>query len=430
MNIEKIYTFFLKHRIITTDSRKSKVGSLFFALKGENFDGNKFAEIAIENGCNYAIIDNIDYKKNDQYIVVENVLDTLQELANFHRKVLDIPIIAITGTNGKTTTKELISEVLRQKYNVVNTIGNLNNHIGVPLTLLSMDENTQLGIVEMGANHMNEIRELCEIAEPDYGIITNIGKAHLEGFGSFENIIATKGELYDYLNEYNKTIFFNEKNDILKSLTENLSIKTISYSGDRSNVRGEALKTELFLNANVNIGYETIVVNTNLIGNYNLENVLAAACIGNYFKIDNNNIKKAIENYTPKNNRSQFLETKSNKLYLDAYNANPTSVDAALQNFFSLNVLNKVVILGDMLELGDTAVKEHSKVLELVAKQDFTKVILVGAVYSTLSVDRGILQFKNVDETINWLKNNNIAESNVLIKGSRGIRLEKLVEYL
>lgn len=430
MNTENLYDLFKVHKSITTDSRNCQENTIFFALRGENFDGNVFASKALDNGCSYAVIDDPKYKKNDKYILVNDVLSTLQALARFHRNVLNTPIIAITGSNGKTTTKELIAEVLRQKYKIKSTTGNLNNHIGVPLTLLSMDSDTQIGIVEMGANHRGEIKQLCEIAEPDYGIITNIGKAHLEGFGSYENIIATKGELYDFLNLKNKTVFYNFDNETLKSLLKNLVINKISFNESDSKVKGKIADTELFLKAFINIDGEKLTCNTNLIGDYNLENVLAAACIGNYFKVSSAQIKEAIENYSPKNNRSQFLKTEKNNLYLDAYNANPSSVEMSLRNFISLKVTNKIVILGDMLELGENSKQEHYKVIEQLNKQNFEKIILVGPIYSILETSDTALKFKNVEELKDWFQKNNISNSNVLIKGSRGIRLEKIVEYL
>lgn len=431
MNIEEIYRLFLKCREVSTDSRKCAKNALFFALRGENFNGNKYAEQAIENGCSYAIIDDENYRKDIKYILVKDVLETLQKLANYHRKRLNIPIIAITGTNGKTTTKELISSVLSQKFSITNTVGNLNNHIGVPITLLSMDESTQIGIVEMGANHPNEIMQLCKIAEPNYGIITNIGKAHLEGFGSFEKIISTKNELYNYLNESNGTAFFNANNDLLLELTGKLKTPKFDFNGVDSKVKGQLLKTNKFLAISISINGCLYNVKTKLIGNYNSENVIAAACVGNYFNVSDNDIINAIEKYEPSNNRSQFIKTDKNNLYLDAYNANPTSVNAALLNFEELQVENKWIVLGDMLELGEDSISEHKKIIAKLSEMKFEKAILVGELYSSIKTNKNdILQFKNVDELIVWIRKNNISNSNVLIKGSRGIKLETIVEYL
>lgn len=430
MIIECLYQLFLKSNGITTDSRNAQYGTLFFALTGDSFDGNKYAKKALENGCSYAIVDNQDYVCGDSYIKVDNVLNTLQLLGKYHRKQLNIPIIAITGTNGKTTTKELVSSVLGKKYKITYTQGNLNNHIGVPLTLLSMNEDTQIGIIEMGANHMNEIKHLCEIAEPNYGVITNIGKAHLEGFGSFENIINTKKELYDYLKLNDGKAFYNSKNQLLNNIIKDIKLESISYCGEKSNVIGDIMPSDQFLKIDIKIADYRTEVQTQLIGNYNYENVIAAACIGHYFEVDPKRIVEAIEAYAPKNNRSQYLKTNKNHLFLDAYNANPTSVEASVKNFVALNKQNTCVILGDMLELGVDSVKEHQKVIDLLQKYAFDKIILVGDVYNSLKLKDNFLQFKNVDELKKWLTKNNIVNSNVLVKGSRGIHLEKIVELL
>lgn len=430
MEIEHLYQIFLQYKNITTDSRNVKENDLFFALKGENFDGNKYAKSAIQNGCAYAIIDNQEYLYGDKFILVKDVLETLQQLGNYHRKKLEIPIIAITGTNGKTTTKELVAGVLSKKFNVSYTKGNLNNHIGVPLTLLAMDKSTQIGIIEMGANHMNEIKTLCEIAEPDYGIITNIGKAHLEGFGTYENIIKTKSELYAYLKANNGKVFYNSQNGILQDKINELNLDFTSYGNLNSDVYGEILPSNHFLSLNINIGEFKSTVKTQLIGNYNFENVLAAASIGYYNKVNPELIIAAIEEYVPQNNRSQYLKTRKNNLILDAYNANPTSVEASVKNFGELQLTNKCLILGDMLELGKDSESEHQKILQLIKSYSFDKIILVGSVYNSIKSDNDVLKFKDVESLKNWLEENNIQNSNVLIKGSRGIQLEKVVELL
>ena len=430
MKIEHLYRIFLRSKKVTTDSRIAENNALFFALKGENFDGNAYAKNALENGCSIAIVDNPDYAQGDNSILVDDVLETLQLLGNYHRKQLNIPIIAITGTNGKTTTKELVASVLSKKFGVSYTIGNLNNHIGVPLTLLSMNENTQIGIVEMGANHINEIKNLCEIAEPDLGIITNIGKAHLEGFGSFENIIKAKKELYDYLKFKDGKVFYNSNNSLLQKIINELNINSIAFGNSNSKVNGEIITSDQFLSLNINIGDFQAVVETQLIGNYNLENVLAAASIGYYNGVNPELIVSAIEKYVPKNNRSQFLKTAKNNLFLDAYNANPTNVDASVRNFSSLEINNKYVILGDMLELGNYSESEHEKIIGLLQDHSFDKIILVGDIYNSLKVPGNYLQFKNVNELKDWLEKNKIVNSNILIKGSRGIQLEKVVELL
>ena len=430
MKIERLYQIFLRSKKVTTDSRNVENDALFFALKGENFDGNAYAKNALENGCSFAIVDNPDYVQGDNYILVDDVLETLQLLGNYHRKQLNIPIIAITGTNGKTTTKELVAGVLCKKFTISHTIGNLNNHIGVPLTLLSMNENTQIGIVEMGANHINEIKNLCEIAEPDFGIITNIGKAHLEGFESIENIIKTKKELYDYLKLKDGKVFYNSNNSLLKKIIIELNLNAIAFGSLNNKVYGDIITSDRFLFVNIKMGNFQALIETQLIGNYNLENVLAAASIGYYNGINPELIVSAIEEYVPKNNRSQFLKTEKNNLFLDSYNANPTSVEASLKNFVSLKINNKYVILGDMLELGNESESEHEKIIGLLQDYSFDKIILVGNIYNSLKVPDKFLKFRDVSELENWLKNRNIAHSNVLIKGSRGIQLEKIVRLL
>ena len=430
MKVADLYKIFLKNSIVTIDSRKIEKGAIFFALKGESFDGNKFAKAAIDKGCSYAVVDDPEVVSGQKYILVENTLKALQELAFCHREQLKIPIIAITGTNGKTTTKELIATVLSKKYNTTFTKGNLNNHIGVPLTLLSMNEDTQIGVVEMGANHTNEIKQLCKIANPNYGVITNIGKAHMEGFGTFENIIKTKKELYDYIKLVNGKVFFNKQNTILLGLVNDLELDAVTFSDKNSIVTGRVLASNQFIKLAINIEGETNEIETHLIGNYNFENILASASIGNYFNIEKDDIISAIEEYIPENNRSQFLKTKNNNLILDAYNANPTSVEAALKNFIALNLQNKCVILGDMLELGAETENEHRNIVDFTNNQNFETIILVGNIYSSLQVPGHIFQFENIDELKKWISKNNLHNANILIKGSRGIQLEKIVELL
>lgn len=430
MEINRLYNIFLNCSKVITDSRNAEHNSVFFALKGENFDGNKYAKSALEYGCSYAVIDNPDFALNDKFIVVNNVLETLQQLGHYHRKQLNIPIIAITGTNGKTTTKELVAAVLSKKYNISYTQGNFNNHIGVPLTLLEMNKDTEIGVVEMGANHMGEIKELCKIAEPDFGIITNVGKAHLEGFGSFENIVKAKSELYEYIQSKNGTIFYNSNNSILQDLNEKLKTNSVRFGRSGSIVHGAILPTDKFLSLKINIGNFSTILKTQLIGEYNKENVEAAASLGFHYGIKPEIIITAIENYTPTNNRSQFLKTENNKLFLDAYNANPTSVEASVRNFMSLKIENKYIILGDMLELGAESKVEHKRIVDLLASFSAEKVILVGKIYCSLELNKSYLQFQDVNELQDWLNRNKITESNILIKGSRGIKLEKLIKSL
>jgi UDP-N-acetylmuramoyl-tripeptide--D-alanyl-D-alanine ligase len=431
METKELYAIFKRYPLIITDSRLVKKDSLFFALKGEKFNGNKFADNAINSGAAYVIVDEIEYVKDSRYILVKDTLKALQDLANYHRRLLKIQLLAITGTNGKTTTKELVSVVLKQKFNLVYTQGNLNNHIGVPLTLLSMNTDTEFGVVEMGANHQYEIKALCEIAEPNYGLITNIGKAHLEGFGSFENIIKTKCELYDFLNKKNGTVFYNADNSILRGQIESATNNKISYGTSTDlNINGKVKSATPFLTVEINQDEFKYNVSTHLVGSYNLENIIAAICVGNYFGVDSNHIKNALEEYVPSNNRSQFIKSKFNNIYLDAYNANPTSIRASLQNFMELDVKNKCLILGDMLELGEEAHGEHCEVLKFIETADFQRVILVGEMFSKIKSSDKYVKFTNISQAISWLEENKIYNSNVLVKGSRGIQLERIVEYL
>jgi len=435
METKELYKIFKESSKITTDSRNIIKNSIFFALKGTNFNGNKYASDAIEQGCSYAVIDENKYVQNNRYILVDNVLESLQQLAHYHRQNLKIPIIAITGTNGKTTTKELIKAILSKKYNIIGTEGNLNNHIGVPLTLLSMNNSTEIGIVEMGANHMGEIKELCEIAEPDYGLITNIGKAHLEGFGSFEGVIKAKSELYEYLSKNNKTIFVNIDNNILN----NISVKSnkITYGTNTLSVyQGEFIEANPFVKLNwkykdTNLqNYRSNYVETQLIGKYNFENILASICIGKFYNVSDNDIKHAIEQYKPTNNRSQLIKSKFNTLLLDFYNANPTSMKEALSNFADIKSENKIIILGDMFELGDESEKEHLKIINILKRNNFKDFFLIGNTFNKVSKNTKFKSFESTNDFINWVKNNRISDSYILIKGSRGMHLENIIEFL
>ena len=428
-SLKKIYELFLNSGVITTDSRKIEKGSLFFALKGENFNGNKYAEDALRKGAAYAIIDEPEYVTGEHTLLVNNVLDCLQELANYHRQKLKVPILGITGTNGKTTTKELISTVLSEKYRVTYTQGNLNNHIGVPLTLLQMNVDTEFGVVEMGANHPGEIAMLCKIADPDYGIITNIGKAHLEGFGSFEGVIKTKGELYDYIGKKSGIVFYNRDNQILEEIGRKLPNR-ISYGQREANLTGEIIQSPPYIHAKVNFAKGVLYLNSKLIGDYNFENILAAACIGNYFEIDPLKIQQAIKNYQPTNNRSQLIVKDDLKIIMDAYNANPTSMSASIKSFSSNNDSNSYLILGDMLELGEYSASEHKQMLELIKEKGFKNVMLVGNEFSKSGNEFGFSVFSNVEELCKYLEKMSIKNGNILIKGSRGIRLEKVLEVL
>ncbi len=426
MNIEKLHKIFLNSEGISTDTRIIKRNQLFFALKGESFDGNKYAHAAIENGAAFAIVDNPQILKSDKFIFVDDVLLSLQNLAKFHRKYLNIPIIGITGTNGKTTTKELINAVLQKKFKTFATQGNLNNHIGVPLTLLSMNKDTELGIVEMGANHPGEIAFLSSIVQPDYGLITNIGKAHLEGFGSFEGVKKTKNELYLQIAQSEKTLFVNADDSLLMELSENINRVLYGKKVDKNNVFA-IKKNDIFLS----VKWNNSIINTQLVGDYNFYNVLAAIKIGLYFKIPKKDIISAIEKYLPTNKRSQFKHTGKNKLIVDVYNANPVSMKLAINNFHKIDADNKLLLLGDLLELGDVSIEEHKNILEHIKKLNFTKAYFVGNEFYRFSKENyPYLFFKTVDDLNKHLKKENIKEHYVLLKASRGIKLEKAIPYL
>lgn len=430
-SIEDIYQLYLKNPLITTDSRNVQKGSIFFALKGDNFDGNKFALEAIKQGCAAAVVDDPNIK-NERCFYVENVLKTLQGISNIHRIVLGVRVLAITGTNGKTTTKELINAVLSQKYKVYATKGNLNNHIGVPLTLLSLTKDIDIAVVEMGANHPGEIRLLASIAEPDYGIITNIGKAHLEGFGSFEGVKNTKGELYQNIALKNGCVFYNSENPILEELINknNLEEQAIPYGYEFESVTVSSSNKSPFLCLDIKLINEEshIFIETSLVGDYNFENVLCAITVGRFMGISFELIKSAIESYTPSNSRSQLVKTKSNEVILDAYNANPSSMEVSVKNFASFSNPNKVIIIGEMLELGSYSVEEHKKIADLVKSLNFHLVIFIGRGFEAES--KGFLFFKDSESCSKYLIDNPITNSLVLLKGSRGVKLEKVMEML
>jgi len=418
MEIKSLYTLYQKSFLVDTDTRKIRKGTIYFALTGENFNGNTFAEEALKKGASYSVVDDVKYATSDNIILVKNVLTTLQELATHHRLQLNIPIIALTGSNGKTTTKELINAVLSSSIKTTATIGNLNNHIGVPLTLLSMTTETEIGIVEMGANHHKEIEFLCSIANPDFGYITNFGKAHLEGFGSIKGVIEAKSEMYTYLQNNSKIVFVNPQDVIQLEKTKN--IKRVLFDQDSIQF------TEL--NPFVRVNYNAIDIQTNLIGNYNFNNISAAITIGKYFKISTDKIKKALENYSPTNNRSQVIKTKNNTIILDAYNANPTSMIAAIDNFNSIKAIEKTVILGDMFELGTESIKEHQLIADCISKLEFDNCILVGELF--YATNTTCLRFKTQEEAFNHLQLNKTKHNHILIKGSRGMALENLLKAI
>ncbi len=428
LSIEKLYSLFLKHPIITTDSRNIPAGSIFFALKGETFNGNEFALQSIEAGASFALIDEEKYNLNDQCLLVQDCLKTLQQLATFHRKQIQTTVIGITGTNGKTTTKELINAVLSKKYRTYATKGNLNNHIGVPLSVLSIMPDTEFAVIEMGANHTGEIEKLCQIAQPDWGIITNIGKAHLEGFGSIEGVIKAKSELYQSILLQKKKIFINDDDPILKTISKNIDKIKYSISDMHSDCYGDLIECNPFVKLKTIINHNELIIQSQLIGSYNMMNILAAVCIGNYFGVESDAIQQAIEQYEPSNNRSQFLKTKNNQLILDAYNANPSSMDAAIRNFSTLPYENKYAIIGDMFELGNESLKEHIKIIDLLSKQKIKEVILIGKVFAALNSD--FKTFDTVESAREWFISNPIINATILVKGSRGVKLEKLTVLL
>jgi len=425
MNTKELHQLFIKGQLtINTDSRKKITNSVFFALKGENFDGNTYALQALKDGASYAVIDNKLYfdSSNDKLILVKNSLETLQELAKYHREQINIPIIGLTGSNGKTTTKELINAVLIEQFHVLATKGNFNNHIGVPLTLLNINSTHKIAIIEMGANHPKEIKFLCNIAQPTHGYITNFGKAHLEGFGSLEGVIKTKRELYDFIDAHNGIKFINGTDKKQLEITEN-DKNTIVFC-DRKNCQ-YTIKL-IASNPFVQVNFEGLTITSQLIGQYNFNNIAAAIAIGSYFKVPKELIKKGIENYTATNNRSQIIKKGSNKIILDAYNANPTSTLAAIENFAQLSDSTKLVILGDMFELGKTAQEEHQYISNQLVKLGLTNVLLVGKNYANIQTP--YLQFETFDLLKAYLLANKPQNTSILIKGSRGMQLERVLE--
>ncbi|MBR5804210.1 MAG: UDP-N-acetylmuramoyl-tripeptide--D-alanyl-D-alanine ligase [Bacteroidaceae bacterium] len=436
METSTLYHLFQQHRLVTTDSRNCPKGSIFFALKGENFNGNAFATKALEAGCAYAVIDEANYAVADdkRYILVNNVLKALQDLANYHRRQLGTRVIGITGTNGKTTTKELVATVLSQVHHVLYTEGNLNNSIGVPLTLLRLTAEHDIAVIEMGASHPGDIKELVEIAEPDFGLITNVGMAHLQGFGSLEGVIRTKGELYDYLRtKPESTIFINNDNEHLKQIAGDLN-KIFYGKPDAKNalhISGEVIDCAPYLHFRWHMSnaswYE---VQTHLIGSYNIDNMMAAATIGLYFGVTPAQINKALSEYIPQNNRSQLQHTSRNRLIIDAYNANPTSMMAALKNFRDMDVTPKMAILGDMKELGECSLNEHRKVVAFLDEAGIDTVWLVGDQFSATATSDKHRTFSHVNEVIEAIQKEDISDFYILIKGSNSMKLAQTVPHL
>ncbi len=421
--IENIYNLYKESFLVSTDTRNIIPNSIFFALKGDNFNGNKFAIDALNKGASWVICDE-KISEHERIIIVDDVLKSLQDVAKMHRSSLSIPIIGITGTNGKTTTKELIFAVLSSKYKVQATKGNLNNHIGVPLSILSILPEHEIAIIEMGANHIGEIAELCEISQPTHGIVTNIGKAHLEGFGSIEGVIKTKKALYDYIIRTNGTLFVDNDSSLLSELS--IGTKKITYGSSHGDICGEIID---------NIPYISIKANnhlfkTHIVGSYNLKNILAAISVGNYFNVPFEKIQKAIQNYIPSNNRSQFIESATNKIILDAYNANPSSMMEAIKNIASIKHDKKVLILGDMLELGEESLKEHKIIISKIEEIKPSIAILVGEIFIQADEQNKYLCFATNKEVVEYLTSNHIKNSLILLKGSRGIKMETLLPYI
>jgi UDP-N-acetylmuramoyl-tripeptide--D-alanyl-D-alanine ligase len=427
MNIQDIHNLFLQCKSVSIDTRKIEKDSMFFAIKGENFDANTFAVKALELGALFVVVDNASYVIDERTILVENSLESLQALAKFHRAYLKLSIIALTGSNGKTTTKELINVVIAKKYKTKATVGNLNNHIGVPLTLLSFTKDTEIGIIEMGANHKKEIEFLCEIAQPDFGYITNFGKAHLEGFGGVEGVIQGKSEMYEYLAKNDKLVFVNLEDSIQIEKSAGIKSFTFGINNANADLKIKSIKANPF----VVIDYDNFSIESHLIGLYNANNINAAIAIGYYFKVEEEDMKQAIETYIPENNRSQLLRIDSNQIILDAYNANPSSMAVAITNFLQLENQNKVMILGDMFELGDESKQEHKLIVDSLLNQNKSECYLIGkSFYENKVAQENIQFFETFDAFVAHLKTIHFKDNTILIKGSRGMALERTLEYI
>ena len=424
MTIQSLYNIFLQYPSVETDTRKIKENDIFFALKGPNFNGNIFAKTAFEMGASFCICDEKTDYENEKIIYVEDVLTTLKALAKYHREQFTIPFIAITGSNGKTTTKELVHAVLCKKYICYTTKGNLNNHIGIPLTILSVKKDAEMAVIEMGANHQKEIEEYCTYTLPTHGLIGNCGKAHLEGFGGIEGVRKGKGELYDYIKKTSGTIFINSDYDYLKEMSIGIT-NQISYGTNNATYTGAVLHDEHFLEVKITNPASIGNIKTHLAGNYNLPNILSAVCIGKHFGVADEDIKQALETYIPSNSRSQIMQHGSNTILLDAYNANPSSMKVAIENFAAMDGKNKIVILGGMMELGAESLEEHKGIVDLLLKYDWNKIVLTGKDYKNLP--DSILHFTTSDETAVWFKQANITDSFILVKGSRGLAMEKIL---
>ena len=425
MTITELYSLFRQYPAVQTDTRLLKKGDLFFALKGPNFNGNQFALQALEAGAAYAIIDETPAQKNDRMIQVDDVLTTLQALARHHREQFNIPFIAITGSNGKTTTKELVSAVLATHLRTYTTQGNLNNHIGIPLTLLRVGTDAQIAVIEMGANHQKEIEGYCRYAQPTHGIITNAGKAHLEGFGGEEGVRKGKGELYDFIRAHNGTVFAFDDYDYLHQMAKGIG-HLVWYGSRQGSITGQVIETEPYLNIALQGIAGISTIQTRLVGDYNLPNILCAATVGHYFGVSANKIKLALEGYTPSNSRSQLVQQNDNTIILDAYNANPSSMKAAIENFAHLQAAHKVLLLGGMMELGADSLKEHQALIDLLQQFPWQQVVLVGGDFA--HVQSPYLYLNNSLEARDWLKKQQLQGAHILVKGSRGMRMERVLE--
>ena len=425
MTIEELYGIYLAHPTVETDTRKIKKDSLFFALKGPNFNGNNYIKQAFDAGAAYCICDEKTAINNTRIVYVNDVLDTLQKLAKYHRSQFNIPFIAITGSNGKTTTKELIHEVLSTTFKCYTTKGNLNNHIGIPITILSVKKDAEIAVIEMGANHQKEIEGYCWYTMPTHGLITNCGKAHLEGFGGVEGIKKGKGELYDYISKTEGTIFINNDYEYLQQMSVDINNK-ISYGTLDATCVGEAKQGGHFLEVEIKNGAEINIIKTQLAGNYNLPNVMGAVCIGKYFKVADENIKSALEAYTPTNSRSQIIQKETNTILLDAYNANPSSMKVAIENFAQMKGDNKIVILGGMMELGEESLKEHASLIEMLSSYSWKQVVVAGKDF--INLPAAFLKFNNASEIAAWYKEQQFTNATILIKGSRSMAMEKVLE--
>jgi UDP-N-acetylmuramoyl-tripeptide--D-alanyl-D-alanine ligase len=425
MNIEHLYQLYLHHPSVQTDTRKLKEGDLFFALKGPNFNGNQFALQALKAGAAYAVIDEQVDPSNDRLVLVDDVLTALQMLAKHHRQQFNIPFIAITGSNGKTTTKELVSTVLASHYKTYTTQGNLNNHIGIPITLLNVKKDAEMAVIEMGANHQKEIASYCEYVLPTHGIITNCGKAHLEGFGGVEGVRKGKGELFDYLKASNGAAFIFSDYDYLQNMSSGIG-SIYRYGTQEGELTGETITSEPFLNIKLTKGTELQQLNTHLVGEYNLPNVLCAVAIGEYFNVPDDKIKAAIEGYVPSNSRSQMMEKEGNQIILDAYNANPSSMKAAIENFAKIKADNKVLMLGAMMELGEESIAEHQAIVDLIKQYEWKAVVLVGGDYA--KVQHPFIYLSSSVEARHWYQHQQFSNAYILIKGSRSMKMETVLE--